>query len=82
MYAAIDVKVFPNPSSTEFTLQLNHLTKDAELIVRDVTGRIVERRKLAADELTISFGSQLPKGFYIAEIWTNRTMKSIKFSKL
>ena len=37
--------VYPNPSNTEFTLQLIKLTSDAELIVRDVTGRIVERRK-------------------------------------
>ncbi|MBK9047405.1 MAG: PKD domain-containing protein [Bacteroidetes bacterium] len=80
-FVEIDVKVFPNPSSTEFTLQLNHLTKDAELIVRDVTGRIVERRKLAADENNIIFGNQLPRGFYIGELWTNRKMKSLKFSK-
>lgn len=81
-FEVINVKVFPNPSSTEFTLQLNQFRQDGELIVRDVTGRIVESRKLTAGELTFSFGSQLPKGFYIGEIWLNRTLKSIKFSKM
>lgn len=77
----LDAKLFPNPSNTEFTLQLTKLTSYAELIVK-MCRRIVESRKLATDEFTISFGSQLPKGFYIAEIWTNLTMQSIKFIKL
>lgn len=76
-----DAWVYPNPSSTEFTLQHNQSTSDAELIVKDMTGRIVESRKLGVDQMTITFGGQLPTGLYVAELWTNGTMKSIKFSK-
>lgn len=78
----ISISVYPNPSNTEFTFQLTKLTSDAELIVRDVTGRIVESRKLTTDESTFSFGSQLPTGFYVAELWTNGSIQVIKLNKL
>ena len=76
------ISVFPNPSNSEFTFQLDKLTSDAELIVRDVTGRIVESRKLAADESTFSFGSQLPNCFYMAELWANGSRHVVKLHKL
>jgi hypothetical protein len=38
---SIDFKVFPNPTATEFTIQLGELTDEITIIIQDISGREV-----------------------------------------
>jgi hypothetical protein len=64
-----DFIIFPNPSSTAFTLQSDGFKDDQLLInITDITGRLVSKSTVASNELPYLFGSTLLPGIYIAEI--------------
>lgn len=64
-----DFIIFPNPSSTTFTLQSDGFKDDHVLInITDITGRLVSKTTVASNELPYLFGSTLLPGIYIAEI--------------
>jgi len=65
----LETVVYPNPSNDYF--KLNVAADDDTpytLIVRDVTGRQLERRENMTPGETVVFGSDLAKGIYLAEI--------------
>ena len=64
----LNVEVFPNPSNSEFTLQIDEgMYSDFELIIRDVAGRVVEKKNINGESEKFTFGLLLPGGFYTAE---------------
>ena len=78
----MDISVYPNPAETDFTIQLQQLSNDSELILRDITGRIVEMRKLSVLESSVNLCSNWPGGFYIVELWDKACRKGLKLQKL
>lgn len=64
------LKVFPNPSSTAFTLdyELPGLTAQAELWVYNLNGQVVERRALQAAQGQVQIGEGLLPGVYLARL--------------
>jgi len=61
-------KVFPNPSSQSFTLQLRSDKYDnVHIKVMDLQGRILLNRSIIARG-SLSFGHNFPAGIYIVEV--------------
>jgi len=83
--AAMDMNVFPNPSSSNFTVNIKPeinsgtISNDPVLVrVLDMQGRVVKTFKATAYQ-TLRFGSELKSGAYMLEI---RQGKSVKTSRL
>lgn len=65
---AIVARVFPNPTADEFTLAVSGNTLTApRLRVSDATGRVISDRIFTGS--AVRFGSELPTGFYFAELF-------------
>jgi PKD-like domain/Secretion system C-terminal sorting domain len=78
----INVSVFPNPTTTEFRLNVNTTGKD-QITVRvwDVQGKIIKTMKMMPYE-TIKFGNELKTGSYMVEVMQGNkkiTQRVIKF---
>jgi uncharacterized delta-60 repeat protein len=65
----ITFKLYPNPASTQLTVQLEHLPAQGELVLRDALGREVRRERIAGHSPTLSV-QQLPAGLYLLELWS------------
>jgi len=66
---SLNAEVYPNPSSTAFTLKIYSDEKEiCMVVIRDITGRILESRAdiLPASEITC--GNDLASGVYLLEV--------------
>jgi Secretion system C-terminal sorting domain/FG-GAP repeat len=75
------VKVYPNPSSSSFTMNLGQIHQGIELKIMDVLGQIVSTKKVeSATEIKFEITGR--QGIYFVEISTNEgyltTVKVIK----
>lgn len=70
--SGVNAVVFPNPSSDEFTLRFEPGNlPNLSVRVSDATGRRVSERRIAPGSGTLTFGRELARGFYFAELLTN-----------
>jgi len=78
---AMSVKVFPNPSTTNFNVQVITAGKE-EITVRvlDVQGRFIKSVKVAAGK-TMNIGSELKPGAYFIEVRQGREVKTTRVLK-
>jgi hypothetical protein len=77
----MNVKVFPNPSTSNFNLQL--LSSDnaqARVNVMDAQGRFIKTMSVNANQ-TISLGSELKAGTYFIEVRQGKEVKTTKVVK-
>ncbi len=81
----IRMSVFPNPSSLDFQLNYDlteNTSNQARLQLNNVLGQVVERLPLAETTGTVTFGADLPKGIYFAQIVEgDRNSRVIKLVK-
>jgi hypothetical protein len=65
----LDAEVYPNPTSDYFTLNVisDELT-ECVIIVRDITGRELERLEHVFPGAPNTFGNVLANGIYLAEV--------------
>src|SRR6266487_847093 len=76
----ISVKVFPNPSSNEFTINLSgKYTTQATVIVVDLSGREVQKFENVSGVL--KFGKELKSGIYMVQVIQNNQQKTFKIVK-
>jgi hypothetical protein len=78
-----DVKVFGNPSSTGFTM--NIITSSAEKMsirVFDAQGRLIEQRQSLQPYETLRIGERYINGVYMAEIRQSKNIKTIRLVKM
>ena len=81
MEAKFDVKVFPNPSTGVFNVQLQSAGKEFVLIrVVDSQGRLVEMLN-AKPNANIMIGRNLVPGLYFLEVLQGNNKKSVKLLK-
>lgn len=78
----LSVRVFPNPSTTYFTL-LTSSSKDQVLNVRitDAAGRTIEARSNVAANGTLYIGHHFRPGIYFAEVMQGKHRTQIKLMK-
>ncbi|WP_207510372.1 MBG domain-containing protein [Longitalea luteola] len=75
------VKVFGNPSSDYFNINIQGAVGKISLRVVDVQGRIIEQRSNVA-EGTLRLGQAYQKGFYYLEVRQGNTIKQLQLIKL
>jgi len=80
--ADMQVKLFPNPSTTNFNLQvITAGTEEITVRLLDVEGRFIQSVKVTPYQ-TVSFGSELKAGPYMVEVRQGKkvtTTRVIKF---
>lgn len=78
----ISVKAFPNPTSTEFTLNLSSSNREKISVqISDITGKIVETRNGLAPYQQIRTGSNLKPGVYFIEVKQGARKVQLKMVK-
>ena len=77
-----DVIAFPNPSATNFTINVKGNAKDRTTMqVTDMYGRIIETRNVNANSV-LRFGDSYRPGTYFVKIMQGKEHKEIKLIKL
>lgn len=75
------VKVYPNPSSSYFRLQLTSSSKErATLRIFDITGRTMSENTVVTEGIN-KFGYNLPNGIYFVEVIQGKQSQIIKVIK-
>ena len=67
----IHLTIYPNPSQGEFVyMELKSSEDISELIVTDITGKVVHQQNLQADDYysTVRFNEKLNSGFYFVTV--------------
>jgi hypothetical protein len=77
------VQVYPNPSTSYFTLNIVSFNDKAKISVRliDVSGRVMEVRNNVQGNQSLRMGANLKAGFYIAQIIQGNESKQVKLLK-
>jgi len=77
------VRVYPNPSTNYFTLNIQTGNDKEKISVRliDVAGRVMETRNDLSGSQVIRIGNNLKTGLYIAEIRQGNSTRQIKILK-
>lgn len=79
----VSLNVYPNPSKDFFVVELNRLleSKSTQIMVSDITGKIIEQKNISDPENNIQIGNEWQAGVYFIEIIMNEkklTQKIIK----
>ena len=77
------VRVYPNPSTSYFTLNIQTGNDKEKISVRliDVAGRVMETRNNISGSQVLRIGNNLKAGLYIAEIRQGNITKQVKLLK-
>jgi hypothetical protein len=79
--STLSVKVYPNPTTSQFNIQINNdLTNQAVIRVLDMQGRFIQSVKTTTNQ-TISFGSKLKAGVYLLEVTQGKEVKTTRVVK-
>jgi len=80
----LSVRALPNPSRNYFTLQIQsgNSTETISVKLFDVAGRLVTSRNNLSGNQTVSIGTSLKAGVYIAEIKQGTESRKIKLVKI
>ncbi len=65
----IAFKLYPNPASTQLTVELEELPTNVEVFLRDALGREVLRQRVGSYQNTIGLHG-LGSGVYVVELWS------------
>jgi len=66
---SINLIIYPNPNQGEFVyLDLSGIQTDTELLVTDISGKIIQQQKIESNSSTISFNEKLNAGFYFITV--------------
>ena len=76
-----EIKIFPNPMSSEFTLSSNEMLFDVSIEVMSITGEtVIHKTYTSGGYFTIDI-SDKASGVYLVEIKSNKGIKLIKLVK-
>ena len=75
--------VYPNPTTSDIKIDIeSELSNVADIVIYDITGRVVEMQKSQSTSTSITAGSNLPAGMYILEVRQNEISRKVKITKL
>ncbi len=78
----LNVTVYPNPSSTDFAIQVTSQSNEPVIIrVTDVSGKLIESFTPITKGTAIKVGSSLRSGTYFAEVTQGTKRKVVKLIK-
>jgi hypothetical protein len=79
--STLSVKVYPNPTKNQFSIQINNdVTNQAVIRVLDMQGRFIQSVKTTTNQ-TISIGSKLKAGVYLLEVTQGKEVKTTRVVK-
>jgi len=80
---ALSIKVFPNPSTTSFTIEISsNKQKDGiKLKAMDISGKLVESRENVTPGQPIRIGENYRAGIYLVEIIQGGVQRTIRLIK-
>ena len=79
---ALHVSMYPNPATTQAVLSIEGLTSEAEIILSDVSGRIIRRNTLPTGQKTMTIETEsLSKGTYYIRIVSEGMIRTEKLIK-
>jgi hypothetical protein len=79
--SAIEVKVFPNPTTSTFNLQATDgVSKEIKVNIMDLQGRIIKTFMTTTNQ-TSNFGSELKAGVYMVEVLNSVEKKVLRVVK-
>lgn len=79
----IDLIVYPNPSSTHFTFQLESQSEEPmQFVLYDMSGRMIDQQSNLSPKEALVIGDQLSTGMYTAVITQGSFSKSVKVTKI
>ena len=79
--SVMDVKVFPNPTTSMFNLQVTTVeAKQVSVKVLDVQGRLIKTMQINPNE-KITLGSELKSGVYMLEVNDGSNRKVVRVVK-
>ncbi|HNX65871.1 MAG TPA: SusF/SusE family outer membrane protein [Bacteroidales bacterium] len=77
----LTVSVWPNPSSSNFSLQvISGAEEPIEFTLTDITGKLISKENIMNNQ-TISFGVNMSPGIYIVQIKQNNNTRMLKIMK-
>jgi hypothetical protein len=77
----MSVKVFPNPSTTNFNVQVIAAgNEEVSVRVLDLQGRFIKSAKVASGK-TLNIGSELKAGAYFIEVRQGKEVKTTRVLK-
>ncbi len=77
----MELKVFPNPTHSSFTLQINSLNQfPVDVSIIDVQGKLIKRITTKLKEVS-SIGNELQQGIYIIKVVQGKIIKTVKVVK-
>ena len=78
-----DLKAYPNPSTSQFTVQISSSDKVEKMQVRvmDISGRTVDVFNNLGANQTIYLGNNYRPGMYIVELIQGKNRKQLKLIK-
>ena len=75
----INAVVYPNPATTQATLQINGLNQDAKIVISDLQGRILSQDQISAGENRYTINvSDMASGVYYIRIVTDAAISTQK----
>lgn len=79
--SVFDVLAYPNPSASQFTLEVlsSEKGKSAGVRVYDVLGRLIEKRQLESN--TVQIGAGYPSGIYNVKVTQDANSKTLRLIK-
>jgi photosystem II stability/assembly factor-like uncharacterized protein len=75
-----EIQLFPNPVTTQLTIEIEGVTEDGEFSVYNIAGQIIKTGKITNSETTIDIGS-FKAGLYIVKVGNATFAQSKKFIK-
>ena len=81
LQTSMEVKVYPNPTTTQFNVQVKSSgTEEAVVRVLDVTGRFIKSVKVSSNS-NVNLGSDLKAGAYMLEVRQGKEVKTVRVMK-
>jgi hypothetical protein len=74
-----DLKIFPNPASTEISMKGIPAGSEVKIVLRDLTGKPIKEALFPNNELLSIPLSNISSGMYIMEIQMGNTLNQVKF---
>lgn len=82
-YELVELKAYPNPVSTDLTVELDIEDSEYDVSVIDLQGRVVRKTVARKNRFTLDL-TPLPEGTYVLTVYSKKGDKAnlIKLSKL
>jgi len=76
------VKAYPNPTTTELTLELPEMSGEYEYWLTDFTGRLITKTPITEWSTDVDLSQMQPGTYFLKVIKENKSSKTVKIVKL